>query len=147
RRLDMPAQLVGDVVAAFLLREAAAERRQPRLGDLARLVEDRFLEARQAGLDQGDRFRPERRDPQQLPALGRDFGAGLYGGARRGERDDLDRRYHLSRLNDRVFRQRAERYRFVHQVEPIEPRAVEDQEAARLGVEIGAAGKRVGGTD
>ena len=66
---------------------------------------------------------------------------------RHGERDDLDRRDHLARLDDRERRQCAEGHRLVDEVETVEPVAVEDQEAARLGEEVGASGEGGRGRD
>ena len=88
-----------------------------------------------------DPARHEGRDPQQLSALGGERGGARHRVLRHGERDDLDRRDHLPRLDDREGRQGAERHRLVDEVEPVEPVAVEDQQAARLGEQIGAAGE------
>ena len=134
-------QLGGGMVAALLGGERRAERREPRFGDGAGLVEDAFLQPRQPRLDQRDPARREGGDPQQRPAFGREGGGARDRLLRHRERDDLDRRDHLARLDDREGRQGAERHGLVDEVEPVEPVAVEDQEAARLGEQIGAAGE------
>ena len=66
-------------------------------------------------------------------ALGREGGGARHRCLRHRERDDLHRRHHLPRLDDREGRQGAERHGLVDEVEPVEPVAVEHQEAARLG--------------
>ena len=138
---DERREIGGCVVAALLGGERRAERRQTLFGDAARLVENAFLQPRQPRLDQRDPPRREGRDPQQRPAFGRERGGARDRVLGHGERDDFDRRDHLARLDDREGRQGAERHRLVDQVEPVEPVAVEHQEAARLGVQIGASGK------
>ena len=65
----------------------------------------------------------------------------------RGERDDLDGGDHLPRLDHRKWWQRPEGHRFVDEVEPVDPLARENQQSARLGVEIGAPGERCGHRD
>src|SRR6185312_5972106 len=99
------------------------------------------------GLDQRDGHGPERRDAQQRPAFGGDAGARFDRLFWRGERDDLHRRHHLARLDDGVFGQGAERHRLVDEVEPVEAGTVEDEQAARFGMQVGPAGKRVGRAD
>ncbi len=85
-------------------------------------------------------FSPSRR-------IRRRIGGGGNRGLRHRERDDLHRRHHLARLDDRVGRQGSERHRLVDQIEPVEPVAVDDEEALCRGEQIGAAGKGGGGRD
>ena len=104
-------QIGGRVIAALLGGKRGTKRGKPLLRYLARLVEDAFLQPRQPGLDQRDPARHKRRHLQQLPALRRELGGGGNRLFRHRERDDLDRRDHLARFDDRERRQRAERHR------------------------------------
>ena len=119
-----------------------AERREPALGHLAGLVEDAFFQPGQPGLDQPDRARLEGCDAQQRTARGRHLGAAANRLGGRGERDDLDRGDHLPRLDDRERRQSAEGDRLIDEVEPVDPPGLENQDPARLGKKVGAAGER-----
>ena len=139
---------IGDrVFAALFGDEPAAEGREALFGDGAGLVEDAFLEPGEARLDQRDLARHKGGDQQERLACRREVRGPGDSGFRHGERDDLDRRDHLARFDDSKGGQGPEGHRLIHQVEAVEPVAVEDEKAARLGKQIGAAGKGIGDGD
>ncbi len=136
---------IGDRMgAAPLAGERAAERGEAGPGDLDGLVEDALLEAGQPRLDEAGGEGRQRRDAQQAADGGGDRAAALDDVARRGEGNDLDRRHHLLRLDERVGRQRRQRHRFVDEVERVERVAVDDAEPVRIGEEVDAAGEGIG---
>jgi hypothetical protein len=61
------------------------------------------------------------------------------------ERDDLDGGDHLPGFNHGKGRQGTKRDSLVDEIEPVDAFAIEDEEPARLGKEIGPAGERHSG--
>jgi hypothetical protein len=139
---DARRQFRHGVSAALLGDQPAAECGKALLGDVAGLVEDAFLEAGEPRLDQRNVARHESGYSQQRLAIRGEICRLGDRRLRHGERDDLDRRDHLARLDDGEGGQGAQRHRLVHQVELVEPVAVEHQQAARVGKQGGASGER-----
>ena len=126
------------VGAADLGGERAVELGEARRDGAGGGIEHALAHPRQAGLDQADRARLERREPQHRAAVPRDPDAAIDDGARGGEGDHLDRRHHLARLDQRVGRHGAERHGLVEKVEPVHPLAVDHREAVPFGEDVAA---------
>jgi hypothetical protein len=120
---------------------------QPAVRHLARLVENAFLEAGQTGLNHRHRKLPEGCDAEQPAILGGNGGRARHRGLGHRERNDLDRRHHLFRLDHGIGGQGPQGHRLVDQIEPVEPLAIENQQSLGLCEQIGAAGERRGGRD
>ena len=120
----------GPVVAADFLHRAGLQSLEAAVDRVPRLVQKRLLLPRQGGLDQADLLALEGRHPQQMTGLPRHIEAGVDGALGRGKGDDLDGAQHLLGLHHLIGRKRAEGYRFIDEVEGIEPVPIVDQEAA-----------------
>ena len=134
---------LGTVVgAADLGSERAVELGETRRDRARGRIEHALPRSRQAGLDQPDRARLERREAQHRPALvPQSRRSARRPNAHRGEGDHLDRRHHLARFDQGVRRHGAESHGLVEQIEPVHPRIVDDGETMTFGEDVAAAGE------
>ena len=131
------------VGAARDLAQSAAERHQPRVDRLNALVEDLGLGLRQFGQHQTDVVRFERHHPDRCLRTAQGDRT-VEHGLGHGEGNDLHRRQHLSRLDHLKAGRRRDGEALVDPVDRVDGRHIDQGQAVRIGIDIGAAGKGFG---